>query len=209
MAQLSDLVNTVMATLPGVPEPLAVVKYRDSAREFCRKTSAWRLSNPPASAVPGSTGEYAFDVPTDAEVFDLSFVRIGKGDPLTKATFEQIQGRTYATGMGPRHYRVAAGRLVIYPDPGQDVSADLTTSAILRPTRDAQALDDAFADEFGEIIEAGALARLMAMPSKQWTDFEGAAYHTRLFYHAIDEWTSRGADGGMKGVPRRVRYGGL
>lgn len=210
MANLVDLITNVMVSAPGVPEPLAIAKYRDAAREFFRRTNAWRLPGAAASAASGSTSEYEIAVPSGAEVFDISYARVGDDSPLIKQTFEQVQYKLGATASTtPRYFRVAAGRLVIHPDPGEDISDELVVDAILRPSRDATTLPDEQADEFGEIIEHGALGRLLSMPAKQWTDYEGASFYWKLFLSAIDEWSSRGADGGMKNVPRRVRYGGL
>lgn len=207
MANLSDLVNGVMATAIGVPEPLAVAKYRDAARDFFFKTEAWR-DVVTVAAVGGSTSEYEASV-SDAEMFDAVYVRWDTRE-LSKATFQQMRYKagSLLTNPATRYYRVAGSNLILYGDPGEDVAADLEVYAKLQPTRAATTLPDAHADRHGEKLEHGALARLLSMPSRPWTDYDGASFYWKLFLTDIDEWTSYGADEGMRGVPRTVRYGG-
>lgn len=203
MARLRDLVFGVMANSPMLPEPAAVNAYRGAAREFFHDTQAWQEEV--TAVATAATNEYTLDVPEDSVAFDYVALTYDGGAPIPKITMQQA-ARGYAGK--PRARITAQGSLILYPDPEEDVSDKLSVTAVLRPTLDAILLDDGAAERFHEILEHGALARVLAMPKKEWTDYDAALHHLGLFREAIDIWSSRGTDNGMKGVPRKVKYGG-
>lgn len=206
MADLVDLIGNLMLAASSCPEPLAVARYRDAARKFFFDTRAWREE---VDLAPYSgTAEYLLIAPSEAELFDLTSV-LRNGEPLDKVARNQMRVRVREGVTGtPRWFRFEAGRLYLAPDPGEDISGALSVIAAVRPTRTATALDDARADEFGEIIEDGAIARLLSTPGQPWTDYEGGGVFWKRFSDEINRWQGLAADDGQRGVPRRTKYGG-
>lgn len=206
MAAIADLARRVLPLADGAPEPLAAQFYLDAARDFFTRTRAWVDQELFLVRTQPRAGYALFEADLrDAELFDTWRVSYD-GQPLAKLTFEQMEQRLTANPGRPRYHRISAGNLIIAPAPGP--GGELRGAFCLRPTRGAYALDDRIADEFGEIIEHGTLARLLNVPHKDWTDREAVGYYRALFTEAVDDWRSRAADDGQVGVPRRVRYGG-
>lgn len=69
-------------------------------------------------------------------------------------------------------------RLVGIPTRGY---TDLQYIRVLAPTRDSTGVDSWFIERYYEQIEHGTLARLMAMPNKEWSDPAGSVYYRGLF----------------------------
>lgn len=200
MALVVDVIQELLLAVEGAPEPLAVTAYVEAARRLCRNAGVWRET---VSATLGSnTAEYLLTPPTDGQVFDAVSVKLGE-KWLDKRTREQLE--VY----GLPGYRVFNNTLVLNPDPQADVSANLTIVARIRPIRSATTLPDDLVDEHHDGLLHGALYRLLSYPNKSWSDYDMASFHYRRFNDYIDEWTSRAADDGMTGVPRKVRYGGI
>lgn len=206
MADLIDLLQPILVQAPGCPEPLAEFHYRRAAREFFTETRAY--TREVTLSVGATLNEYTLALPEATEAFDGRYA-LYNGVRLKKAAADQ-SARAYAqdTTGTPRLYRVSGDSLLVAPSPLEDVSAKLTLSAVLRPTRTAAVLDDALLDDFVDVLEQGTLARLMLMPGKGWSDERAGRIYFQQFTDAKDTWRSRAADDGMRGVPRRVKYGG-
>lgn len=63
----SSIANRIEALVPQVPRPTVLEHVRLAARLACEKTLAWRYVPATSQLLPG-VYEYAFDVPTTAEV---------------------------------------------------------------------------------------------------------------------------------------------
>lgn len=206
MALVLDLLDGVLLGAPGVPEPLAANYYVRAAREFFTETLAHRAQV--AAAQGGDTGTYTLAVPADTEAFDATKV-ILSGQPLRKAAHSQVlRANPGRQGGEPQRYRISAGNLTLDPAPDAGVADLLYVLAVVRPTRTATTLDDAMAAEFADIIEQGALAKILMIGNKPWTDTGTASAMYQLFQADIDRWRSKARDDGMTGVARTVRYGG-
>ena len=204
--QIHDLIADLRLAAPGAPEPFLIEQYLRSVRRFCRETSAWR-EEIGVTLVAGTTNEYSPNAPAGAEAYDARSVMLGERS-LYKASREQMR-RRFSRGSVVQAFRVAAGKLHLAPDPGDDVSSALTMVALLRPLRTAQEIPDELVDEHhDEAFLFGAYANILVVPNKEWTDLDLASYYAKRYRAAIDEWRSRGADEGMVGLPRRVKYGG-
>lgn len=206
MADIVDLVSRIKADVPGAPEPTIVRAYLDAARRFFFRTRAWRGNT---AITKESAGIYTLDdTPTGAEAFDGTFGDFGDNPKMEKLTLTQMYSRWSKPGQN-RSYRITSdGKLHVYPDKGDDISGTSRLIAVYRPTRDATVLDDDQADLHDDRIYYGTLGILLAKPNRPWTELNTAAYYSQVFRDEIDEWVSMGANGGMRGVRRTVKYGG-
>jgi hypothetical protein len=201
VTEVVQVLDRLLPHAPDVPEPVAVRAYIDAARHFFTRSRAWRTEDGVLS--PVTRGEYALDVGAGIECFDASDVSYD-GYPLTKVGAEPRRVRS--TGR-PEAYRVLPGKMFIYPAPVDEERVKLRF--IVRPARDATGIPDEVDARFGDIIESGALARLLMQPGQPWSNPEYAGVYAAAFDAQIDEWSVLGADSGTTGVHRRVRYGGL
>lgn len=84
--EFSSIAGRVEALVPQVPRPTVLEHIRLAARKACEKTLAWRYVPATSTLLPG-VYEYAFDVPTDAEVEHLYGFSVN-GSPLELANLD-------------------------------------------------------------------------------------------------------------------------
>jgi hypothetical protein len=73
--EFSSIVNRVEALVPQAPRPTVLEHIRLAARAACEKTLSWRYMPATFALLPG-VHEYAFNVPTDAELEHLYGVSV-------------------------------------------------------------------------------------------------------------------------------------
>lgn len=213
MALIHELTNTVMLAVPDAPEPAVTRAYLEAARQFFTQTRAWRDNDQRLARIEsaGRAGVGAFQATIDdeTEAFDAIVVRF-EGYKLKKVARTDMTGLREGSYGRPAHYCVTKNLIEVTPDPGPGPSSEsrLTALLALRPARSAVELDDDIADRWGEIIEQGAIGRLLMQPRQDWTDYNGAMLYKASFEDHINTWRSRAGDDGQVGVVRTVRYGG-
>jgi hypothetical protein len=205
--QLHDAVANLGLQAAGAPEPTLIRAYTDSARELCRRALVWRITLPTINSV-ANQADYTLTPPTDGEIFDVISLKY-KDDLLVKATFEQAQRKDAATLNTPKYFQAGIVNKVTLlgapPSSGDAIVARVN----VQPDRNAVEIDDAIVDRWGEVIELGAMARILRMAGQPWTSFDGTRYYTTEFEEKLELARSSAADGDMHGVARKVRYGGL
>lgn len=212
MALLRELTGTVMMAAPDAPEPVVTKAYLDAARQFFTDTRAWRV---PADRVQRTTsvrpgvGTFLVTPEIDTESFDLLVVHYDELK-LKKTSKGAMAGLSEGNYGVPISFAADRNSFEVAPDPGPGpaVEALLAATMCLRPTREAVELDDDVADRFGEMIEFGAIARLLSQPRQEWTDLNTSVFYRVQFDDYINLWRSKASDDGQVGVRRRVRYGG-
>lgn len=205
MVLLRDLAEAIAPFVPLAPEQALIRAYCDAAREFFTKSRIHRL--PLEVSAVAANGTYLLVPGEHLEVFDATHCTYGNRI-LDKKTREQIAGLTHgATSNTPSYYRIAGvDTLVIAPAPDEG-GATIELIAVVRPTRTAEALDEEMVARYAGELESGAIGYALRQPKQKWTDYDGARAYLGLFLDALDR--TLGADEGMVGVARRVRYGGI
>jgi hypothetical protein len=77
----------------------------------------------------------------------------------------------------------------------------MQVSAILKPARTADGVEDWIYDTWADALVNGAISRLAIMPGKEWTDAGLAAMHKAMFEQAITKTRIRE----YRGVQLKVR----
>lgn len=202
---LSDAVEELYTRCPGVPEALLVTSYRDAARRLLRRVRGWDIDS--TTFVQGTTSaEYAPTLPADAELVDFLFPKYAETD-LERMTYDQMAARGWPETGSARGARLAGvGTIVVAPDPGTDISAELSARLVLRPTRDATTIPDDVVIRYADVLEYGALSLIYTVPNTAVTSMNAANYYRELFNDQIDLYEAQAADGNMRGINRAVRY---
>lgn len=210
---ISDLYPEIRQFAVDVPPPLMRRLVAKVAREFCKQTGAYRVENPAVTLTDVSgVYKYALTTITD-DINDILSATYG-GKKLTRATKQQIMedDKDTLTEVGTPNYffKDTVDYIGLAPTPAAGATTTFDALQIsLLPARDATTLDDELMAEYQDSIIAGTLGELLMIPKKPWSDPGLAAYFKGEFEDAIDEATSRVTDGNMKGVVRKVRYGGI
>ncbi len=224
MADISyrDLFWQVRTELPGVPEPTLFMFYAAAVREHLRRSLAWQVQ---AGLVTWTSTDDFPDatalVPSNTTILQPVQVKWNNGALIafkTRAELDEIDGdweQKTTAGLQPDYWTISApGEFLMYPTTSTTVvaAAELRLAVVpTLPTAAANglvAIPEELALEFSEDWSHGALAKLMRVPGKDWTNFESASSYAAIFENDIKVAKARaGADFGRP--RRRVRYGGL
>jgi hypothetical protein len=100
-------------------------------------------------------------------------------------------------------------QVLIAPLSGTTYTSGLSVRVAWKPTLAATVLDEKLASRYPDALIAGALHRLLSIPNQSWSNGGLAAYYGGRYDLLRDEAKQASTDGGMKGVVRKVKYGGL
>lgn len=181
-----DFFKWVLPVAPTVPDPTAIDHIRNAAIEFCSRTRCWSEQLDPVTA--DGSSEYALNIDQECEVSRLLEVRVDSDDyPVRTARDAR---RLISDDPTERVAYTRNGRdLILNPAPA---SGSIVVEADLRPSIESTEFpDDVFA-LYAQRIAHGALASLLAMPKKDWSDPELAGYHHGLFERAINSTAPHG-----------------
>ena len=196
MKPWSDFYDLTAPDLPGCPLAVMDVALRLAAITLCEQSLAWRYDHPDIPVTP-NTDSYRFTPPAGAVVHAITRAEFnGRKIDFSRAEADrEISRWRNRTGV-PEYIGANAMSLMLMPTPA--TSGMLTMTVALKPSPDADGIDDSIFDEYREAIVHGALARLMLSPKKPYTNMQLAQYHDQLF--AI-----RVADAGMRAARSHTR----
>lgn len=164
----------------GASEPLMLQMLRLACIDFSRRTEVVQRIQAATDIVPG-TQDYAVTVPTDMKLVRVLGVAwqgvwltpIQPGDVRSDVA---LRGVTIGTAVplsgAPRHYfqKALDGTTVsLYPIPDTALTGGLLIKAAFAPTIAAASVEDQLLTDWLDPIAAGAIARLQAMPGKEFS----------------------------------------
>lgn len=198
MATLADFLPDVQPYCDGVPIPIAERAILHAAREFCSKSGYWRDDQLFDTVTDeSSTGAYTLTLAAGRELVSL-VTPIYHGSKQVYLKNEEWLSADYAedwrtqTGETALFFTMSAKTIVrLVPYPTVAVVDDLRVTRILRPSLVSPTVDDTVLGDWSEQIGWGALARLKAMPERQWTDLTTADGYLEQFQNACNEGQSR------------------
>jgi len=222
---LPDLYPQLRIELPGIPEPTLVDGVWEAVDRFLREAEVWKYT------VPGLLDwTTALTFPAIAAGTEIpAFTRIVRIDSVKFAndgvSFTQVPFKTrqQADAEYPR-WEVDTGTKpdIVVNDgmdggPGAVISpiavADVLTSLKVRVVLGSSGpglttLPEFIVHEFGDLIRSAALARLMKIPGKDWTNFQLSASNEAIFTAGVIRAKSR-AEAGFGQPKRATSYGGI
>ena len=185
MKAWADFHPYVLPDVPGCPEPMLDQALRETARDFCTRTKAWAEWMDPLTA-SSARALYEFEPDAGTEVVAALAATVGEdgyavigAQALPAAWQDGKQGCVKDKTL----IHVSSKEFILYPAPsaGQRITLQLA----LRPTMAGTGVGDVIFDEFAEAIAAGAKAKLMARPRKEWTDLQSAAMYGMEFERRV------------------------
>lgn len=194
------------------PDPVIENAIRGATIEFCEKTEIWQVELDPVSAV---AGQYAYDLeaPLGSAVRRILTITDELGyslEPVTSGLLDQRNPDWRVTPSRPQFYIKRDEELQIWlaPPPANSRTNAYLIRAILVPTISSSSCSNVVMNNFRDTIVNGAIARLLSMPDKDWSNFKTAAVHFGLFRDQLVE-AEKYARQANEGVAPRVRYGGI
>lgn len=180
MKPWSDFYDLLAPDVPGCPDAAKEQALRQAAIAFCEQSLAWKYAHPDIEIVIGQD-EYPFDPPAGAVVHTVTYATFADNE-LNVMVDEYSMGIwDWRNQDGVPQY-VLGGPTSLRLVPAPNVEGTLKLEVILKPSPDAETIDDDVFNEYREAIVHGALGRLMASPKKPYTDLQLSTYHMQQFF---------------------------
>lgn len=204
MIDVEEFLSRILPFAPGCPEPSAIAAIIEAARVFCRRTRLWR-STDQMTATTGSSN--CLCAPAGAEVFEVESLSFEGADlkPISIADLDDKQpGWREYTGDSPRWFtQTDIGEILLVP-PGAGV---VKMATILLPSMDATQLPDFLYDQYAKDIANGALAEILLLPKRDFTDPNMAGVYQVRFDATLDALATRPIKGQQRArVRSRSEY---
>lgn len=199
---ISTFINEVAGDVPGAPYPTIERQFQRTLVDFCQRTWVWQTTLGPLTAIK-DRGLYTVvpDQSLSAKVLSVLAMRHRDLD-LSAKTEAQLdreepgwrdRQNKRASFFIPRQF----GEFRLVPKPAETVARSITDIVVaLYPERTITEVPDSLADPWYEALAAGARARLMKMPGREWSDLKMAAVAENEYaegvadakYRAIQSW---------------------
>lgn len=175
----------ILPNAPGCTDVMAYQALRNTAIDFCRRTDIDQSIQ--AVSVAATTEDYTLIVPTDKSFSRLMFagwqgIELLLAPPPDVRLDTALRGVTIGTAIpaaGSPKYAFnktpTLATVSVYPIPDTSLASGFTFKASWFPALTALTLDDALYSDYAEVLAAGALARLVIMPSQLFTAPAAAA----------------------------------
>lgn len=207
---MTSLLDYVIPDVPGCPEAIVLNKIRFAAREFFIRSRLWRHDMFTDIDVTLGTRVYALTPTNPAHESNIAGV--------LQAWYEgtKIWPRAYPDLVSSwPHFPTASGRpsyywfdvdnqISIFPSPSAAVADALDVLAIQAPKIDSDYFPDQFFSSWVPWIAHGAIAALMEIPKKPYSDIEGSLYHRAQFDRGVTQALGVVNSGGTVGVDEEI-----
>ena len=190
----NDFLPLLTPIVPGVPDATAKTYLAQAAADFFARTYLWRRDLDPIT-LTRNVAEYDVDVYIRGGVVeDLRSVRIdGNEIPLQRLMADAVPADHLDVLGTPRFYWLIGDSAIgVYPTP--DARYILRLNAVLKTSRAATEVDDWVYETWADDLVAGAAARILDIPGKEWSNPTLAAAYRMQFERAIVR--------GMTAMPR-------
>lgn len=178
MVLLSKFLPFVLPHVPACPDITAEQAILSSCIEFCMQTLL--VQELSTQTVTAGVTDYTVDVPASSILVRVLGV-IHEDTWLTPTSVENMRsgvalrgdiGKSQATDSTPKVYfqkTPTSEDITLYPVPVDTLADGLAIRAAFAPSRSATSVDDVLFNNWVEPIAAGAVARLMVIPSQPFS----------------------------------------
>lgn len=174
-----DFYDLAKPDLPNCPDGALDSALRQSAIDFCEQSFAWRYEHPSVAVTVG-TSQYEFGPPSGAVVHAITYAKFNDNEIEVGVDADHMRIWKWRDQTGTPQYVLGGDtNLTLVPNP--DIEGTLTMIVVLKPSPDAESVDDFLFNEYRETIVHGAKARLMLSPKKPYGNPEMSVYHQAQF----------------------------
>lgn len=207
-ALYSDLLNDILPSLAADPsDPVTEHAIRRAAIEFCANTGAWKHITDPDSVTAGDP-EYLLSIPQGADVLAVQNVAIGTETIVPKSLdWLNANFSGWRTDNGtPRYFtQVETTSLLLAPVPASGMEGIVVTLTLI-PSQASTGIPKWLFDKYMYDLADGAMAYLMMMPNKPWTDVQSGAFRRSRFETAMANANALAAQGLGRARIRTASY---
>ena len=185
----------VQVNVPDCPKALIVEAIRQKVIEFCQKSLFLRQELDGFYTV-ADDNEYDLLPPVDNNIAQLLMLKVNKRElePKTQDDLEEIYQEWRDQDGQPSYFFLKnTYTAILVPKPMGVYPVRLLVA--LKPTQAAQGVDEIIFEEYKDAIKHGALAYLMLMAEKTWSNPNMSAFYQSQFDAAIQESKMRAEQG--------------
>jgi hypothetical protein len=191
---LNDFLAETLQYCSGAPGIMLRIHLINSAIDLCNKSQILKKTPSPLS-LGEETHTYTLKYPQNRyRAIAVDEVKFSDSErPLVRTTEREMDGSQSnwrsATSNKPTRYWLTdeLNKIRIWPTPKQDIDEDLTVETIVTYRRGQVEVDDFIYEKWHEYIQAGALSKVLAIPSASWFNPDLARGFARSFKHGIRE----------------------
>jgi hypothetical protein len=158
-----------------------------AAIDFCKRAWPWIVDQGPIS-IAATQNEYDWEPPANTQIVRVLQAWLDKRPiyPKTRNELSDLYG-DYMRADGPTQYYIqdTPNSFILVPRPNSTSSDGVTAKVAIAPKRSATGLDSKIFDRYHDEIADGAVARLLVMSKKPWTDMNLGAAMTSKFDDVI------------------------
>jgi hypothetical protein len=184
----SELLDDVLPNLAADPsDPVTEYAIKRAVIDFCAGSWIWKHL---PDAIDVSAGESTYDL-EPLPGTDITVVMDGEcnGVPITNKGLDWLNREIpgwRSTRNTPKYFtQVDTEQVILAPVPDATISAGLTLTLALQPSQNSTGFPKWIANQYLYALADGAIARLMLMPNKPWTDLANGQDRRSKFEAAI------------------------
>ena len=204
-----DMAARVQVSVPKCPFPTVMQYTRNAAINVCEKTLFWKYAHSAFDLTAGQP-EYRYKQPPDTVVHVILYCSVN-GVPLRPIDYEQAFSlypewvKTYTEDDDIRKHgsipsmitEVDPSKFVLLPPPNAEKTYSLQMISALKPSRDAEGMEEYVMDDMEDVILSKTLVDLLVLPGAEWSDRELASYHAKQYNAGLVEKRARARQGKM------------
>lgn len=170
--------------LPGCPEMTMDYHLQMASEDLCKRSAVWREPLGPITTVAG-VSDYKIYSPGQSRLSDVLSLFVG-GSPTRRVTDVYRGHHPNTPAALPSTYMVFGDEEVrLFPTP--DAEYVVQGTMVLTPSARATRVPDFLFEDYLQTICDGALASLLAIPAKEWSNPEYAAVYSAKFWRGADD----------------------
>ena len=185
----------VQVNVPDCPKALIVEAIRQKVIEFCQRSLFLRQELDGFYTV-ANDNEYDLSPPVDNNIAQLLMLKVNKRElePKTQDDMEEIYQEWRDQSGEPQYFFLKnTNTAILVPKPIGVYPVRILVA--LKPTQAAQGVDEIIFEEYKDAIKHGALAYLMLMAEKTWSNPNMSAFYQSQFDAAITDSKMRAEKG--------------
>lgn len=175
MSVWADFYPLVMTNVPSLTTSFADQHIRLAAADYFERTKSYIVDFTEQITVVNQS-DYTLNLPANTDLVKLQEVYLNDVETDSNLNYERPTSRSGIYMLNPKQYRV-------YPTPL--VAGSVKIRASVKPGALSVGIPDEYFSPNFEAISWGAVARLLALPKKPWSDMQSAAAYEAMFNKSV------------------------
>ena len=190
---LNEFLPEIMQYCNGAPSIMVRIHLINSAIDLCNKALLLKKT-PSTIQYEEDVHTYTLKYPQDRyRAIAVDEVKEENKNPLRRMTEREMDGEVAnwreQTSSTPSRYWLTddVNKIRVWPTPNVDGTDDVTIQTIVTYKRGETEVDEFIYEKWHEVIQAGAIAKLLMIPEASWYNPDVASAFARVFSRGVRE----------------------